>query len=313
MEPDLEVEPLMQQISFTPHHSPNSMTLDSPDENHSTNVQLKSSKQIKLDVGGYKFSTTLTTLTSDPDSMLAAMFSGRFPVEKNEDGCVFIDRDGQYFYHILNWLRNGTLPPIDNQLEREYLLVESKYYQLSNLNEFLLAQEHAPTAPADPDAKFSLKELLQLVNTVPTGRKLQLPSADLRGLSLDGISLQGANMKFTKLDHASLQYANLQEVSAQNASFNHADLQNVDLSLAQLPCCHLQHSRLNNANLQGANLAGADMTGCDLQGANLQGANLQGAILQGANVQYTNLLGAKLHGASLHGITNVHHAKGLKR
>lgn len=80
-----------------------------------------------------------------------------------------------------------------------------------------------------------------------------------------------------------------------------------------MPGCHLQHARLNNANLQGANLAGADLTNCDLQGANLQGANLQGAILQGANVQYTNLLGAKLHGASLHGITNVHHAKGLKR
>lgn len=280
---------------------------------HSTNVQLKSSKQIKLDVGGFKFSTTLTTLTADPDSMLAAMFSGRFPVEKNEDGCVFIDRDGAYFHHILNWLRNGTLPPIENHLEREYLLVESKYYQITSLNEFLLAQEHSPSQPPDPESKFNLKELLQIVNTVPTGRKLQLASADLTGLSLDGISLQGANMKFAKMDRASLQYANLQELLAQNASLNYADLQNADLSLAQMPCCHMQHARLNNANLQGANLAGADMTNCDLQGANLQGANLQGAILQGANVQYTNLLGAKLHGASLHGITNVHHAKGLKR
>lgn len=220
-----EDEPLMQQISFTPHSLlPNTMTLEHhPDENHAHNVQLKSSKQIKLDVGGYKFSTTLTTLTSDPDSMLAAMFSGRFPVEKNEDGCVFIDRDGQYFHHILNWLRNGTLPPIESHLEREYILVESKYYQLTNLNEFLLAQEHShPTHPTEPDTKFSLKELLQLVNTVPTGRKLQLASADLQGLTLDGISLQGANIKFAKLDHASLQYANMQEVIAQNASFNHA-------------------------------------------------------------------------------------------
>jgi len=307
-----EDDPLLQSIPFSPH-SPNTMVLDSGcTEDLSCNVQLKSSKQIKLDVGGYKFSTTLTTLTADPDCMLAAMFSGRFMVEKNEDGCVFIDRDGTYFYYILNWLRNGTLPPIDSHLEREYLLVESKYYQITSLNEYLLAQD-PHTQISDPAEKFTLKELLHLVNTVPSGRKLQLSSADMRGLTLDGINLQGANIKFAKLDRATLQYANLQEVFGQNASFNYADLQYADLSLAQMPCCHLQHVRLNNANLQGANLAGADLTNADLQGANLQGANLQGAILQGANVQYTNLLGAKLHGASLHGITNVHHAKGLKR
>jgi len=301
-------------MSFSPPSSsyPHPSSDHGPDHPSTTNVQLKSSKQIKLDVGGHHFSTSLTTLTADPDSMLAAMFSGRFMLEKNDEGCVFIDRDGQYFHHILNWLRNGTLPPIDNKLEREYLLVESKYYQITSLNEFLLAQEN-PTPPSDSNSGYTLKELLALVNTVPVGRKLQLCAADLRGLSLDGICLTGANLRFAKLDNASLQYANLQESLAQNASFNRADLQNADLSLAQMMGCHFQHARLNNANLQGANLASADMTNCDLQGANLQGANLQGAILAGANVQYTNLLGAKLHGASLHGITNVHHAKGLKR
>lgn len=194
------------------------MALDSDEQ--PCNVQLKSSKQIKLDVGGFKFATTLTTLTADPDSMLAAMFSGRFMVEKNEDGCVFIDRDGQFFYHILNWLRNGTLPPIESTLEREYLLVESRYYQLTSLNEYLLAQD-SHVHNSDPE-KFTLKELLQLVNNVPPGRKLQLSSADMRGLSLDGISLQGANIKFAKLDRATLQYANLQEVIGQNSSFNYA-------------------------------------------------------------------------------------------
>lgn len=219
MEPLEEDDPLLQRLSYTPH-SPNTMALDSEDQ-EPRNVQLKSSKQIKLDVGGYKFSTTLTTLTADPDSMLAAMFSGRFMVEKNEDGCVFIDRDGQYFHHILNWLRNGTLPPIESHLEREYLLVESKYYQLTSLNEFLLAQDPL-SQPSDPAEKFTLKELLLLVNTVPSGRKLQLSSADMRGLNLDGISLQGANIKFAKLDRATLQYANLQEIIGQNSSFNYA-------------------------------------------------------------------------------------------
>jgi hypothetical protein len=36
--------------------------------------------KIKLDVGGKRFITTSTTLCIDPNSMLAAMFSGRYKV-----------------------------------------------------------------------------------------------------------------------------------------------------------------------------------------------------------------------------------------
>ena len=162
-------------------------------------------------------------------------------MEKNEEGYVFIDRDGQFFHYILNWLRNGTLPPIEDQLEREYLLVESKYYQITSLNEYLLAQDPHPHK-SDPAEKFTLKELLQLVNNVPTGRKLQLPSADMRGLNLDGINLQGANIKFAKVDRATLQYANLQEVMGQNASFNHAGMHSLFIPLS--PSLRKQSSKI---------------------------------------------------------------------
>jgi len=291
--------------------------LSPKDSRLTLNVQLTSSRQVRLDVGGYKYSTTLTTLTADPNSMLAAMFSGRFPVEKNEEGCVFIDRDGRYFHHILNWLRNGTLPPLETNGEQESLLMEAKYYQISSLVEFLGVDDplHPPTESTGlPVAeKFSLKEILLLVNSVPSKKKVQLPSTDLNHMTLDGIHLPGANLKFANLEGSSLRYANLQEVCMECARLSHADLQFADLSLGNLQNCILQSAKLNNANLQGANLQGAYLANCDLQGANLQGANLQGAILQGANVQHTNLLGAKLQGASLHGIANVQHAKGLKR
>jgi len=281
-----------------------SLTSSKDQDDQPINLQITSSKQLKLDVGGIKFSTTLTTLTADPNSMFAAMFSGRFPVEKNEEGYIFIDRDGHYFNHILNWLRNGYIPPIGCSTEQEHLLIEAKYYQISSLVEFL-------TVP--PQNKYTLKELLLLINSVSSKKKVQIPSADLSKLCLDGVNLPGANLKFTCLDETSLQYANLSEVCLQRGSLAHADLQFADLSLSNLQNCCFLNARLNNANLQGANLQGADLTNCDLQGANLQCANLQGAIMQGANVQHTNLVGAKLQGASLHGITNVQHAKGLKR
>ena len=53
---------------------------------------------IKLNVGGKIYKTTLDTLRKDPDSMLCAMFSGRFELKADEDdGAYFIDRDGELF------------------------------------------------------------------------------------------------------------------------------------------------------------------------------------------------------------------------
>jgi len=61
---------------------------------------------IKLDVGGHKFTTSLPTLTSVPDTYLAALFSGRHPLASNSQGAFFIDRSGAHFVHILNYLRD---------------------------------------------------------------------------------------------------------------------------------------------------------------------------------------------------------------
>ena len=53
---------------------------------------------IMLNVGGKIYKTTLDTLRKDPDSMLCAMFSGRFELKADErDGAYFIDRDAKLF------------------------------------------------------------------------------------------------------------------------------------------------------------------------------------------------------------------------
>ena len=58
---------------------------------------------ISLNVGGKIYETTLDTLRKDPDSMLCAMFSGRFELKANDrDGAYFIDRDGKLFRWVLN-------------------------------------------------------------------------------------------------------------------------------------------------------------------------------------------------------------------
>ncbi|MED6186590.1 FH protein interacting protein fip2 [Stylosanthes scabra] len=93
-------------------------------ESHSPSV-------VRLNIGGKKFCTTTDTLTQrEPDSMLAAMFSGRHTLSLDSDkGYVFVDRDGKHFRHILNWLRDGVVATLEDS-EYTELLREVEYYQL---------------------------------------------------------------------------------------------------------------------------------------------------------------------------------------
>lgn len=90
---------------------------------------------ISLNVGGYKFVTTLSTLTKHSNSMLAAMFSGRHHLDTDSEGRYFIDRDGSYFEHILNFLRDSShLPSAKIALE---VYKEAKFYQIEGLVKIL--------------------------------------------------------------------------------------------------------------------------------------------------------------------------------
>ena len=94
--------------------------------------------RIVLDVGGMHFSTSRSTLTKYPESMLGIMFSGRHDLETMQckDGSFFIDRDGTHFRHVLNYLRDGEevveyFPKSLDVLSE--LLREAKFYQLEGL------------------------------------------------------------------------------------------------------------------------------------------------------------------------------------
>ena len=105
---------------------------------------------VKLNVGGQHFTTSLQTLTRDPNSMLAAMFSGRHEVQTTEDGSFFIDRDGTYFRFLLNYLRNGELILPDGATFLKQLEAEAKFYQLQGiLDELHELHELHRTAPKE--------------------------------------------------------------------------------------------------------------------------------------------------------------------
>lgn len=85
---------------------------------------------VRLNIGGYKYQTTRTTLASNGENFFTKLLEGKIGSVKDEQGNYFIDRDGQYFQPILSFLRTGllTLPegmPIDLvDLEADFYLID---------------------------------------------------------------------------------------------------------------------------------------------------------------------------------------------
>ena len=92
---------------------------------------------LNLSVGGYVYTTTLDTVTRDPNSMLGAMFSGRQRIAKGTRGNYFIDRDGALFRHVLNFLRTSELCLPQSFDEFDQLSAEADFYQVGDLIEAL--------------------------------------------------------------------------------------------------------------------------------------------------------------------------------
>jgi hypothetical protein len=87
--------------------------------------------QVKVDVGGSKFTTSLTTLQRFPETMIGAMFSGRHALPLDDGGYFFIDRDGTHFRHILNFLRQPEGFSVDlPAAQLKELKKECAYYGL---------------------------------------------------------------------------------------------------------------------------------------------------------------------------------------
>lgn len=94
---------------------------------------------VELNVGGVLFTTTLSTLTKDKNSIFPKMFSGKFGLLKDKNDRYIIDRDGSLFKHILNYLRDNTIRSI-SELDNSsiiQLLQESSYFGLAELEKQL--------------------------------------------------------------------------------------------------------------------------------------------------------------------------------
>ena len=53
---------------------------------------VRQSEVMKVDVGGSSFHVSRSTLVAQPNSLLDSLFSGRFRIDTQADGSLFIDR-----------------------------------------------------------------------------------------------------------------------------------------------------------------------------------------------------------------------------
>jgi hypothetical protein len=129
--------------------------------------------RVQLNVGGYRYETSVQTLRRVPGNFFDAYFSGRYAQDACEDGSIFIDRDGMLFGHVLQYLRDdvvavveqGELPRVGllRRLKREFSYFSIELYvdqadgagQADLFDTLIAAAEHtrqAHSEASDDDA-----------------------------------------------------------------------------------------------------------------------------------------------------------------
>ncbi|KAL0018360.1 hypothetical protein WJX79_010761 [Trebouxia sp. C0005] len=102
---------------------------------------------IKLNVGGVKHETTLATLTAIPDTYFTTLFC-EASIYRGE---VFVDRQGKYFEHILQYLRTRRykqayyLPELLQRDALDALALEAEFYNFLDLHHYLRQTLRTPS------------------------------------------------------------------------------------------------------------------------------------------------------------------------
>ncbi|VEL37733.1 unnamed protein product [Protopolystoma xenopodis] len=107
-----------------------------------------SSNIVELNVGGTHYTTTQETIRSRPNSRLGQLMQEGFYPLRDGNNRLFIDRDGQLFRYILDFLRTGqvSLPLGFRELDR--LRREASYFQLPEMLTTL--EKMTPMLPQSP-------------------------------------------------------------------------------------------------------------------------------------------------------------------
>jgi N-acetylneuraminic acid mutarotase len=102
---------------------------------------------VQLNIGGHRFETSVQTLRRVPSTFFDAYFSGRYEQDVCADGSIFVDRDGENFGHILEYMRDGRASVLEDGAHPSVSLLEAlkrefDFYCIEPCAEQLLAPKH---------------------------------------------------------------------------------------------------------------------------------------------------------------------------
>ena len=199
-------------------------------------------KVIYLNVGGSRYTTTLSTLTKYPDSMLGAMFSGRHALVQQEDGSYFIDRDGETFSYILSYLRDSNIvlalvPTFAREL-RLRLEYEARFYQLRELEDTLslmdLQYDYVISSP--PYTSHGKKIMCMSTPSLPTGQLIVLDYVKQKQQKLDAVNGLGGSSDINV--EINVERANVKVINNSNKMHFHKKVTFYHCNLSQVSFCN---------------------------------------------------------------------------
>jgi hypothetical protein len=95
---------------------------------------VKTDEIVMLNVGGVLYTTTRSTLLRPKNSLFTGLLSGKLGSLKDDQNRLFIDRNGEVFKWVLEWMRSSSKAlTLLSEKELEMLRIEADFYCLDIL------------------------------------------------------------------------------------------------------------------------------------------------------------------------------------